>query len=82
MQRISPEDLKVDIKCTKCKQDYNPKFITEDGICDYCDAENLDNKDIKNGVKFPEFRKKTAGRNVPRSTIRTNSRKKHRTSTF
>lgn len=34
------------VKCTQCNQSYKPELITEDGICDYCDRDNLDDKEI------------------------------------
>ena len=32
------------IKCKICNQGYNPKYITEDGICDFCDQDHLDDR--------------------------------------
>jgi hypothetical protein len=31
-----------DVHCTECRQGYNPEFITEEGLCDWCDQERLE----------------------------------------
>ena len=33
------------IKCPICNQGYSETYITEDGICDYCDQDRLDREE-------------------------------------